>query len=112
MRIILFQMITLISMNGFADDQWFCTDDQAMRSGNTMMICGIGTSGVEGEARKRALNYAINEFETICNLSSDCKGRKVIVEPKRSSCSAHKPINPYSTTDIITCHRMFTFTLQ
>jgi hypothetical protein len=92
-------------------EQWFCTDDQAMKTGNTFVICGVGTYSTEGDARTKALNNAMNEFMTICELSSDCKGHKITVEPKRSSCFENT--KKYHTTfEQFTCHRMFLFTVQ
>lgn len=90
---------------------WFCTDDQAMKTGSTYVICGVGTYSTEGDARRIALENAVNEFKTICDLSSDCKGHKVSIEPKRSSCyngtSADK-----TRFENFSCHRMFLFTVQ
>lgn len=93
-----------------AEDKWFCTDDQAMRSGNTLMICGVGTSYDEGDARKKALENSMNEFKTMCALSADCKGHKITVDPKRSTCFAN-PEKFHTSFANFTCHRMFVFTI-
>ncbi len=92
-------------------DQWFCTDDQAQRSGNTFSICGVGTASVEGEARTAALHNAIHEFQVMCDLSSDCKGHKVSVEPKRSTCQ-HTKLSDGYFAHAMTCYRLFVFSIQ
>lgn len=97
-----------------SEEKWFCVDSQAMRQDNIMSVCGIGTSlGNEGEARANALKNAMDEFKILCSLSSDCRGRKVNIEPKRSTCFEKKlmsPDNSYSYREF-TCHRMFVFTI-
>lgn len=92
-------------------ESWFCTDDQSMKTGNTYIICGVGTSQTEGGARTNALNNSVNEFKTICELSSDCKGKNITVEPKRSSCFENTK-KDHSSFENFTCHRMFLFTAQ
>lgn len=97
-----------------SEEKWFCVDDASMRQGNIMSVCGIGTSyGDEGEARAAALKNAVSEFQTMCELSSDCKGHKINVDPKRSTCFEKKISSPdlSVTGHIFTCHRMFTFTI-
>lgn len=106
----IFIMLILIGFNSLAEDKWFCTDDQAMRNGNTLMICGVGTNSTEGEARRYALANAVNEFQVMCNLSSDCKGHKVNVEPKRSTCFQNVS-RYYGQFEKFVCHRLFIFTI-
>ena len=109
-KLILIFILGLMS-RAIAQDQWFCTDDQAKREGNALMICGVGTASTEGDARTKALINSVNEFQIMCNLSSDCKGRKFIVEPKRSTCLAN-PSKFHSEFQNFTCHRLLVFTIQ
>lgn len=112
MKKLLTTIILFTSFLVHAEDQWLCVDSGSMKQGNTYAICGVGTASVEGEARKAALNNAINEFYTICNLSSDCKGRKVDVDPKRSTCIEPGQYKLHPTWQSYTCHRLFLFTIQ
>lgn len=80
----------LIGYNAFADE-WLCTTESGQRVGNTILACGIGDSlNDEGLSRKKALQNAIEEFRTICELSNDCRGRQFNIEPKRTSCLIDK----------------------
>lgn len=105
--------IILLALSANAEEKasWFCTDDSAMRTGNTYVICGVGTFSTEGDARRLALENAVNEFMVMCNLSSDCKNHKIVVEPKRSSCYKASA-NEKSRWSNYSCHRMFLFTIQ
>jgi|ERR1019366_6007351 hypothetical protein len=96
----------LASLNAISKEEWFCTDDQAIVKDNVWAICGIGTMGHEGPAREFALNNAVHEFKVMCEMSENCKGKKVRVEPKRSTCFREKDYNGY------TCHRLFIFTVE
>lgn len=109
MKTILIILFTIAWLKATAAEQWFCVDDQAMRQGNTLSICGVGTSSTEGAARESALANAIREFHAMCNLSSDCHGHKISVEPKRSTCGH---IMAGSTFNSFTCYRLFNFTIQ
>ena len=93
-----------------AEDKWFCTDDQAMRQGSTLSICGVGTSSTEGDARQNALKNVMYEFNVTCQLSSDCRGHKINVEPKRSTCFENDK-RYHSLFENYTCHRLFVFTI-
>ena len=106
-------LIVSLNSNAASEEKqdWFCTDDQAMKTGNTYVICGVGTYSTEGDARRISLENAVNEFKTICELSSDCKGHKISVEPKRSSCFKSTSSDK-SRFENISCHRMFLFTVQ
>jgi hypothetical protein len=94
-----------------AEEKWFCTDDQAMKSGNTLMICGVGTAYDEGHARQRALENSMQEFQAMCNASADCRGHQISIEPKRSTCleSAKKW---HAMWENYTCHRLIVFTIN
>lgn len=110
MKQILTCLILIMASRSIADG-WFCTDDQAMREGNTLMICGVGTSSTEGDARTEALKNSMNEFQIICNASADCKGHKIVVDPKRSTCFAN-PEKLHAAWFNFTCHRLFVFSIQ
>lgn len=109
-RLIMLAILGLFS-RAIAQDRWFCTDDQAKRDGSTLMICGVGTASTEGDARKKALINSVDEFQILCNISADCKGRKFIVEPKRSAC-LRNPDRFHSSLENFTCHRLLVFTIQ
>lgn len=98
-------VILLLSQIATADE-WLCTTESGQRQGNLILACGVGeSSGDEAYARKRALSNAIEEFNTICEISSDCAGRKIIVEPKRTSCAVEK-------NGLLKCYRLIAVTLE
>lgn len=101
----------IMADRAISEERWFCTDDQAIRQGNVLSICGVGNSMDEGPARKEALNNAMDEFKSICSLSSDCRGHKINVEPKRSTCFEKKRVYAEYTNTQFVCHRMFVFTI-
>lgn len=104
MKKMIITIMILASFHALSKEKWFCTDDQAMRSANTLSICGVGTAENEGWARKRSLDNAVNEFQVMCELSSDCKQHKIVVDPKRSTC--------FKEEGKFTCHRLFIFTIE
>lgn len=84
-------LLLFVSQFATAGETWFCTEDSSKRNDNVFSICGVGDSlNDEGAARKKALDNAIAEFETICEMSSDCRRHKMTVEPKRTSCGIDK----------------------
>lgn len=82
-----------------AADEWLCTTESGQRQGNTILACGVADWNEEGLARKKALQSAIEEFRTICDLSDDCREKKFNVEPKRTSCIKQR-------NDLIKCYRL------
>jgi hypothetical protein len=106
-KLILFIILT-IPYYAFAIDQWLCVDDGSMRNGTTLSICGVGTARTEGEAREKAFDQSISEFKTICSLSSDCRGHKINVDPKRSTCFQTEK---HGFT-VFTCHRLINYSIQ
>lgn len=110
MKTALLIILVVLIDRATAKEQWFCTDDQAMRQGNSLLICGVGTNATEGDARKGALENALNEFNSMCALSSDCKDHKISVEPKRSTCFENNK-KDHSKWDNFTCHRLIVFTI-
>lgn len=92
-------------MHQFATaDGWFCQEESGKREGDTILSCGVAEWNDEGIARKKALDAAIDEFQSICEISEDCKRRKIIVEPKRTSCAK-------DSRGIIKCYRMIAIKL-
>jgi hypothetical protein len=84
-------LILFISINAHAADEWFCTEESGRRIGSVIQACGVGESAIdEGRAREKALEQALIEFHSICNISADCKGKDIIVEPKRLTCVVGK----------------------
>lgn len=95
--------LILISIQSHAD-QWQCTDDQAHRDDNVWYSCGLGESSLEGQARAWALDSAVIDFLKVCDLSTDCRGLKRTVEPKRTTCTEAK--------GMWKCYRMIQVTVQ
>lgn len=91
-----------------AVDQWRCTDESTTRSGNIWMACGTGDYMEEGKAREKALENALNEFKQMCEMSSDCKDRDVIVEPKRQTCLSY----PYGFGIQWKCYKLVQITVK
>ena len=79
-------------------DEWFCTQEAGKREGNTIWACGIGESTDEANARRLALKDAHREFDDICQMSDDCRGKESSVDPQRTSCEAFR--------GHFKCHRM------
>lgn len=99
-------ILALLSQYVMADE-WFCVEESGKRDGNTILACGIGDSlGDEGASRRRALDAAIQEFKTICELSSDCRGHEIIVEPKRTACGRDQKM-----PEIVKCYRLIQVTI-
>lgn len=105
MKRILFVLL-LLSNQAFAADQWFCTEESGRRIGKTMQACGVGDGTSESEARKKALENAIEEFQSLCKISSDCKGRSTSVEPKRLTCAQYTDYHYWK------CYRLIEVTLD
>lgn len=92
----------LMSFNAFADD-WFCKHEAGKREGDLIWACGIGESSDEGDARHKALKDAQREFQEICEMSHDCTGRKLNVDPQRTTCD---PFNGH-----VKCYRLLVINL-
>lgn len=109
MRMILKLMLVIgsyaISVNAYANEDWYCMSDGGKRDGNTIQSCGVGEGLLEGVARHLALRSAFEEYEAICEVSADCHGKKVIAEPKRMTCKATENGRMYK------CYRLVVFTL-
>jgi hypothetical protein len=81
-------ILLLIGNQAFSDD-WFCQHESGKREGDTIWACGIGEAISEGDARHNALKDAQREFSEICEMSNDCMGKKLNVDPQRTTCSPH-----------------------
>jgi hypothetical protein len=88
-----------------AKADWFCESESGKRDDNVIWSCGMGDGIDEGTARKNALQAAIQEFDMICSLSSDCQGFRRSVEPKRTSCKQ-------AASGVYTCTRLIVITLE
>lgn len=100
--LILTVMFFLTASSALADD-WLCTEEGSLKQGNSILACGSGTGLTEEYAREQSLITAKNEFEQICNSSSDCNGHKVVMDPKRMTCS--QVLNQYK------CYRLIVYTI-
>lgn len=96
-------VLALVSQSVFADE-WFCSTESGQRSGDTILACGVGEGMLEQHARKLALANALDEFQTICQASTECRNRTTSMEPKRLSCSKDKQ-------GIWKCYRLIAITL-
>lgn len=74
------------SVNASAIDSWLCLEESSQREGNTIRSCGIGSGKDENAARLDALDNAKEEFNRICDSSSDCKNHEVRAIPQRTTC--------------------------
>lgn len=92
--IICILMLVVFAFEAFAKEPgWFCEEESGKREGNLIYACGVGEGHNEMAAREHALAHAINEFKSICELSSDCKGKSTIVTPMRMSCNGEPSKN-------------------
>lgn len=100
-------MLLLILLSQIAmADTWFCSNESGQRTGNTVYACGIGESlNDEALSRKRALQNAIDEFKMICELSKDCQGREITIEPKRTECKI-------TSLGLLKCYRLIQINIE
>lgn len=112
MRKLALIILVLMASRSFATDEkehWFCTDDNSFKQGNLYAVCGVGTYSTEGEARIKALDHAMTEFQILCKHDEHCKNHKTSVEPKRTTCFENKNV---SSMQKYTCHRLLMFTVS
>lgn len=74
------------SLKAYSED-WICKEASSVRNGQTVLSCGIGRGKDLDKARKISRDNAVEEFEKLCELSSDCKDYDYNALPKRSDCS-------------------------
>lgn len=96
-------LLLLVSNVAFSDD-WICRHEAGKREGNTILACGIGIGMDEGTARHAALNDAKREFQSICEMSVDCREKDVTVDPQRTECGLNK-------RGVMQCYRLLVITL-
>lgn len=80
---------------------WICRESASTRSGNILLVCGVGEAPDEHNAKIAALRNAAEEFKEICSQSADCRDRQYRVEPKRTDCE--------KTKDGYKCYRAFLY---
>lgn len=51
------------------------------------LICGVGVDQDLAAARSKALENGISEFEKLCAISQDCRGRESSATPRRTECT-------------------------
>lgn len=81
-----FYIIVYVLHTNIYATNWTCTEVASEKIDNFIMACGVGEAETEGDARKLALENAINEFKSICNISDDCLNKKTYTKPLRNSC--------------------------
>ena len=74
----------------YAMDEWICTEAASIRQGDSILSCGVAMDVTESAAREAALQNAISEFDMLCELSANCRGRDTNVDPIRNSCEKVK----------------------
>jgi hypothetical protein len=81
-------LFTLMGAFVHADEggEWFCEQTASKRTASAIWSCGVGQASDEGSAQKKALENAIEQFDVICNGSTDCKGNPRTISPERTSC--------------------------
>ena len=97
------KMLILIlgSQLAIADD-WICKEASSIRTGSTILACGVGTANSLEDARSNALRNAKQEFHQVCNASEDCRSKDHTANSKRTDCSKK------SETEY-TCYRAIEF---
>ena len=97
-------LILLSMLSSEAKADWLCTEVASQRRGNTIVTCGVAKVSDENLARLAALRNAKAEYKNICNDSADCRGHKVVIDPKRTECKKDKE-------GFYTCHRLVEYTI-
>lgn len=92
-------VLILISVTTKAD--WLCTESSSIKTGSTIISCGVAKASTLAESRKLALENAIQEFNNLCDISADCSRYDYNVVPQRTECSGN--------SGIITCYRAVNF---
>jgi hypothetical protein len=87
-----------------AKEEWLCTEEASQIQDGAVLACGIGEGSDENGARVKAFENARAEFIRVCDLSDNCKGYQVNVEPKRTSCEG--------LSKGYKCYRLLAFTID
>lgn len=85
---ILMLVSALVSLNGYAADDWLCTSQASLVEGSRILACGVGEAATESGARARAFDSAREEFARLCGPGTVCEEQKHVIEPKRTTCAA------------------------
>lgn len=89
-----------------SDGNWLCKEESSEVRGDVMLVCGVGEARDESFARAKAFDSAIAEYDKFCSVSDFCtSGRKVAVEPKRTSCESDGREEGYKCYRLIVFHR-------
>jgi hypothetical protein len=75
-----------VSLEGESSETWLCSELASRKLGDLIQVCGVAVGADEPEAKLQALKNAQAEFKTLCQASSDCLGKAVLANPKRTSC--------------------------
>lgn len=87
-----------------ASESWLCTTESSQVQGDKVLACGVGTGRDEESARNKALQSAKHEFSQLCQLSTNCSGKAVGIDPKRTTCD--------EKDGIYKCYRLIVFTVS
>ena len=87
----------------YAKEDWLCVQESSQIQNGTILACGIGEGKDEDAARAKAFDSAKAEFNRLCGASDACNGRRVTVEPQRTTCEQN--IGGYK------CYRLLVFSL-
>ncbi|MBI2519720.1 MAG: hypothetical protein HYV97_04865 [Bdellovibrio sp.] len=77
---------SFLTLSLTANAKWFCEEVASEKMDNIITSCGIGEAASEDEARKKALQAAFDELDSICERSIDCKTNETLIEPQRNDC--------------------------
>jgi hypothetical protein len=80
---------------------WLCTEDGSQRNGSIVKACGVAIASDEPKARTLAMTYAREEFQQVCDASSDCVNHLVTMEPARTTCSVEG--------SMVKCYRLLVY---
>lgn len=84
--VLIFLMLFWTAAHADEKGTWLCAQTASQRQGKVFWICGMGSGLDESESRKAALANALEQFDMICEASSDCNGQPRSVSPERTEC--------------------------
>jgi hypothetical protein len=94
-----------------AMDDWFCKEGSAKIIGNDVYACGSDYGFEEQDAKARAINQAIAEFDRLC-ISQNCirNKQRMTVRPGRTECRhVHESRPMFFSKDWVKCVRLVIF---
>lgn len=89
-KLLVFFLLNLLSGVCLGDTNWLCEQASSVKEGSSITSCGVGEANDLEAARRKSRESAIEEFDRLCDLSLDCKGKQVTITPLRTDC---KPTN-------------------